>query len=74
MGARCEKDPPPPRNPRLQPSVWTGKYTYLPTQTPPLPFLPVGQQWSLEMPLGPSAYWDLANSSLDLGGQIVGLG
>lgn len=63
-----------PQPSRLQPSVWTEKYTYLPTQTPSLPFLPGGQQWALEISLGPSAYWDLANSSLDLGGQIVSLG
>ena len=43
------RGPPPPTNPRLEPSVWPGKYTCLSTQTPPLTFLP--------QPLAPHTRW-----------------
>lgn len=73
MGARCEKRPDTPPRPRLQPSGLDWKI-HLSSHTD---FHYLLAWWPTvvprEAPLGPSAYWDFANSSLDLG-QIVGLG
>lgn len=64
----------------LEPHVWPGRYLRLSPETPPLTFLPRplpptphGQQWALEVPLGPLAIWGLARLGLGPGEQTAGL-